>query len=233
MKRLLTLCVILGGASLTQAQANLLYNGDFELHTPTEYYYSPGNFSPDSAVALPGWEAFAANDASSWVLVKEAAGTGNWVLNLNGIDYSVPFPNLGLAGMKTAVSNRVAVTAGAGYCATVNYDNYFDSAGISYFIDWFDGGGALLGSSGGALNDPNGPGTFTPLTQQSVIDGVAPANAVRAGVRFQSVNGSPYYSAGATADNFQSSPLNLLYNGDFELHTPTTYYYSPDRKSVV
>jgi hypothetical protein len=90
------------------------------------------------------------------------------------------------------------------YSATVTYDNYFGSAGISYFIDWFNAGGTLLSSSGGPLDDPNGPPVFAPYTQLLAIVGTAPAGAASAGVRFISENGS---FAGATADNFTLSSV--------------------------
>jgi hypothetical protein len=196
------------------AQTNLLYNGDFEL-TTTNFYYD--NLTFTDAFGVPGWEAFAVGDSSSWVQVSQNTNTFNWDLNLNGTDYSAPDPYLGLAGMKTAVSNRVAVTPGTGYYATVTYDNYYEPAGISYFIDWFDAGGTTLSSSGGPLDDPNGPGTFAPFTQRFAITGVAPVNATRAGVRFQSSDGAPTYPSGATADNlkFAISPvLAITRNGN-------------------
>ena len=227
MKPSLTFCLILVGASLAPAQPNLLYNGDFELHTLTNFYYNPGASSPDSPVAVPGWEAFATNDSSSWVLVSQDGTSGNWVLDLSGSSATAS-DLVGLAGMQTAITNRPVVTPGAGYSATVTYDNNYDPVGIAYFIDWFDASGVLLGSSGGGLNDPNGPGNYAPLTQAFEIDGVAPAGAARAGVRFQSASAT--FEA-ARADNFQSTPLNLLYNGDFELHSPANFYYNPGAAS--
>ena len=49
------------------------------------------------------------------------------------------------------------------------------------------------------MDDPNGPLVFAPFTQKLVILAVAPANAVRAGVRFECSN--PDFVS-ATADNF-------------------------------
>lgn len=193
---------------VAQAQTNLLFNGDFELNKPINIYYDGYSAGPKTYV--PGWEAFAVGDASTWVLIKTDTNTLNTDLNLNGTDYSSPYPYHGSAGLQTAVSNRVAVTPGTGYYATVTYDNYYAPAGISYFIDWFDAGGATLISSGGALADPNGSGTFAPFTQLLAISGVAPANAVRAGVRFQSGDGADDYPSGATADNFQFAPSPVL-----------------------
>lgn len=209
MNRVLTLCLILGCAGLAQAQPNLLYNGDFELTGTAKFYFDNAGGNTGTAFDVPGWEAFAVGDSSSWLRVW-TNDSGNVVLDLNGINYSIPDPFLGLAGMKTAVSNRVAVTPGKGYYATVTYDNYYDAAGISYFIDWFDAGGATLSSSGGPLDDPNGPFGFDPSTQQLAIAGIAPATATRAGVRFESVNGAPLYSTGATADNFRLAVSPVL-----------------------
>ncbi len=193
--RLATLCGIalalgaaVGFTGTVCAQPNLLFNGDFELDSPTNCYYDNVTFT--NASSVPGWEAFAVGDASSWVQIAVATN-GNSDLNLNGTDYSAPDPFLGLAGIKTAVSNRVAVIPGTIYYATATYDNYYAPAGISYFIDWFDAGGTNISSSGGALSDPNGNLTFEPFTQLLAVGGVAPVNATRAGVRFQSVDGAP------------------------------------------
>lgn len=187
--------------SVMHAQTNLLFNGDLESNKPITFYYDNAGSDTGTKSDVPGWEAFAVGDSSSWVKIATDTNTLNTDLNLNGTSYSAPFPYLGLAGIKTAVSNRVAVASGAGYYATVTHDNYYASAGISYFIDWFDAGDVLLGSSGGPLGDPNGPGTFAPFTQQFTISGIAPANATRAGVRLESSDGDPDYASGATADN--------------------------------
>ena len=185
---------------LSRLDPQLLYNGDFELDTPTFFYYDNNTGNTGTALDVPGWEAFANADPSSWVQVSEDTPTvpGDWVLNLSGSDVTGP-GFVGLAGIKTAVANRPAVTPGLLYHATVTYDNYFAPAGISYFIDWFGGGGTPLGSTGGLLADPNGPLGFDPHNQLLQIVGAAPAGAATAGVRFESANGG---FAGATADNF-------------------------------
>jgi hypothetical protein len=192
----LVICLILGVAG--QTQGNLLVNGDFQSKTPTFFYYDNNTNNTGTAADVPGWLAFAAVDVSSWVMISEQTGTGNWVLDLSGSDFTTG-NHVGLAGIKTAVASRPAVTPGFTYNASVTYDNYSTPAGVSYYIDWFDAGGSALGSIGGALGDPNGSGTFAPTTQLFQVSGVAPANAAKAGVRFQSENGS---YAGATADNF-------------------------------
>jgi hypothetical protein len=192
MKRLSTLFLILGFGSCALAQSNLLYNGNFEL-TQAEYTFD--GLDTTNQFGLPGWEAFADGDANSWVLVSQS--TSNWRLDLSGSD-AEQIDFIGLAGLKTAVSNRVSVVPGQTYYATVTYDN--DSpAGVSYFIDWFNAGGNNFSSIGGALDDPNGPFIFAPFTQRFVLFGTAPANAVRAGVRFQ-VSSPDFVTA--TADNF-------------------------------
>ena len=203
MKRLLPYCIMLGSAVYALAQPNLLLNGNLESGKPINFYYDNAGGDTGTKFDVPGWEAFAVGDSSSWVKIATDTNTLNTDLNLNGTSYSVHDPYLGLAGIQTAVSNRVAVTPGAIYYATVTYDNYYTYAGISYFIDWFDAGGTNISSSGGALGDPNGPGSFAPFTQRLAVGGIAPVNATHAGVRFQSVDGAPDYASGATADNFQ------------------------------
>lgn len=202
MKCLLSLLLFLDSASFALAQTNLLYNGNFEL-TQTEYYYDA--VFDTNKFAVPGWEAFAIGEANSWVAVSHQTTPPNWSLELSGSDAdSIDF--VGLAGLKTAVSNRVTVVPGQAYYATVTYDNYLGDAGISYFIDWFNGGGNNFNSSGGLLPDPN-DAAFAPFTQRLVITGIAPASAVRAGVRFQSEN--PDFVT-ATADNFSLAPQPKL-----------------------
>src|SRR5262245_30018996 len=128
IRTLLSFCMILGCSGYAQAQSNLLFNGNFEtesISTNNEFYYDNAGGDSGSAFDVPGWEAFSVGDSSSWVLVSYDTNYNTWLLDLNGINYSVPDPFLGLAGLKTAVSNRVTVTPGTGYYATVTYDNYF------------------------------------------------------------------------------------------------------------
>jgi len=192
MKQFLSIFLVLSGVNFALAQSNLLYNGNLEL-TQTEYTFD--GFEPTNQFDLPGWEAFATGDANSWVLVSHEPN--NWRLDLAGSDANA-LDFIGLAGLKTAVSNRVSVIPGQNYSATVTYDNE-EPAGISYFIDWFNAGGNNFSSVGGALDDPNGPLVFAPFTQRLVVSGIAPTNAVRAGVRFECSN--PDFVS-ATADNF-------------------------------
>jgi len=192
MKKFLSIFLVLGCVNLALAQSNLLYNGNLEL-TQTEYTFDGSE--PTNQFGLPGWEAFATGDANSWVQVSHELS--NWRLDLQGSDANQP-DFFGLAGLKTAVSNRVVIIPGMAYYATVTYDNE-EPASVSYFIDWFNGGGNNFASAGGSLDDPNGPLVFAPFTQRLAIFGIAPANAVRAGVRFQCSN--PDFVT-ATADNF-------------------------------
>ncbi len=192
MKHYLFIFLAFSSSHFAFAQTNLLYNGNLE-QTQTEFYFE-ADF-PTNQFDLPGWEAFGSGDANSWVLVSHEPS--NWRLDLAGSDAdAIDF--VGLAGLKTAVSNRVPVIPGRAYYATVTYDNE-EPAGASYFIDWFNAGGNNFNSVGGALDDPNGPLVFAPFTQRLVILGTAPASAVRAGVRFQISN--PDFVT-ATADNF-------------------------------
>ena len=190
MKRLLSLFLIGACGSCALAQTNLLYNGNLEL-TQSEFYYDS---TGTNRFGLPGWEAFATGDENSYVYIYYESA--NWLLELAGSDANKP-NFMGLAGLKTAVSNRVPVIPGQGYYATLTYDND-EPAGSSYFIDWFNAGGNTVSSVGGALDDPN-PSVFAPFTQRFAIVGIAPANAVRAGVRLQISN--PDFVTG-TADNF-------------------------------
>jgi len=181
---------MLACAPCALAQSNLLYNGDFEL-TQSEFYYdSQGT----NQFGLPGWEAFANGDANSYVQVFH--DLSNWRLDLAGSDADQP-DFVGLAGLQTAVSNRVVVIPGKAYYATLTYDNE-EPAGVSFFIDWFNGGGNNFASVGGSLEDPN-PLVFAPFTQRFAISGIAPSNATRAGVRI--VCSNPDFVT-ATADNF-------------------------------
>jgi hypothetical protein len=199
MKRLLFLFVSCAFASCALAQSNLLYNGNLEL-TQSEFYYDSAG---TNRFGLPGWEAFATGDANAWVLVSH--DPSNWRLDFAGSDAdSIDF--IGLAGLKTAVTNRVPVIAGQTYYATLTYDNE-EPAGVSYFIDWFNAGGNNFTSVGGPLDDPNGAAVFAPFTQRIAIMGTAPANAVGAGVRVQIAN--PDFVT-ATADNFSFGIVPVL-----------------------
>jgi hypothetical protein len=192
MKHLLFLCLTLACSPFAMAQSNLLYNGNLEL-TQTQFIFD--GMDTTNQFALPGWEVFANGDANSWVSVFHEPA--NWRLDLSGSD-AEQLDFMGLAGIKTAVSNHVSVVPGQRYYATVTYDNE-EPAGASYFIDWFNAGGNNFSSVGGALDDPNGPLVFAPFTQRIVLLATAPGNAVRAGVRFQVSN--PDFVT-ATADNF-------------------------------
>lgn len=196
-------CLFVGNlnCSAVQAQANLLLNGDFQNPgAPVIFFYDNNTNNTGTASDILGWLAFANPDESSWVQIsRESESSANWILDLSGSDLTAP-GFVGLAGIQTADSARPRVTPLETYKATVTYDNYFEPAGISYFIDWFNAGGGLISSVGGRLSDPNGPGNYEPLTQVMEITGSAPLNAVFAGVRFQSSNGA---FSGAAADNFQ------------------------------
>jgi hypothetical protein len=178
-------------AAESTAATNLLVNGDFEA-TPADAYFD--GFDPAVADDVPGWNMFLGAADGSYVLVN-GAGSGN-------IDVDIANGSAG-GGLETATGARPAVLPGAGYRATVTYDNYFASGGASYFIDWFDGVGSLLGSVGGPLDDPNGPLAYEPYTQLQSVAGVAPAGAVSAGVRFTAGNAG---YAGLAADNFTLIP---------------------------
>jgi hypothetical protein len=186
-----------------QAVANMLVNGDLEASPAFSYFDGVSSTDPN---LVPGWTMFGDGppDASSWVQVSYDA-VGNTIdLDLAGSETSAADSDfIGLSGIKTAVASRPAVSPGASYIASVTYDNYFTAAGISYFIDWFDVGGSLIGSAGGPLGDPNGPFVYAPYSQLFQVAGTAPAGAVAAGVRFQSSNDG---FSGAAADNFRLVP---------------------------
>lgn len=204
MRRLIAMVAFLGifGAVCVAQAQNLLVNGDLEL-SPAFTYYDGSDLT--IADDVPGWTLLSVGDASSWVQVAFDAGASTTDVDLSGSETNGADPDfIGMSGLQTAVLSRPAVTPAGMYSATVTYDNYFAPAGISYFIDWFDAGGALLGSAGGLLPDPNTPPVFTPYTQLLEVAGVAPAGAATAGVRFISENGS---FAGATADNFTLSSV--------------------------
>jgi hypothetical protein len=183
---------VAGAVGTTQAQ-NLLTNGDLE-STPFDVYYD--GFTPSAAGDVPGWNLFLGAADGSYVYVH-GVGSGNVLADLQAL------PTQG--GMETAALSRPPVTAGQSYLASLTTDNYFPPTLTSYFIDWFDGGGSLLSSSGGGpLGDPNGPFVFAPTTQSFSVSAVAPAGAVRAGVRL--ITGDAAYS-GLTADNFNLSQV--------------------------
>ncbi len=176
----------IGTAWTAQAQ-NLLVNGDLE-STPADVYYD--GFDPSLADDVPGWNLFLGAADGSYVLVN-GVGSGNTDVDMgNG-------PAGG--GLETAALSRPAVIPGNSYTATATYDNYFAPSGASYFIDWYDGVGGLLGSDGGLLADANGLFGYDPYGQIVTVAGIAPGSAAAAGVRFTS--GNPGYN-GLAADNF-------------------------------
>jgi hypothetical protein len=187
----------------SHAAVNMLANGDLEASPAFSYYDGVSSTDPN---LVPGWTMFgdAPPDASSWVQVAYDSGGNTIDLDLAGSETTGADPDFfGLAGIMTAAGSRPAVVPGRSYVASVTSDNYFTDAGISYFIDWFDGGGSLIGSAGGLLGDPNGPFVYDPYIQQFQVGGSAPAGAASAGVRFQSSNNG---FAGAAADNFRLVP---------------------------
>lgn len=199
MRRLIAGCAFLsvvGFVCVAQAQ-NLLVNGNLE-SSPAFTYYDGSD--PTVADDVPGWTLLSFGDPSSWVQVAFDIGAGTTDVDLSGSETNGDDPDfVGMSGLQTAVASRPLVVPLTDYRASVTYDNYFSAAGISYFIDWFDIGGAPLGSVGGALPDPNGPFGYAPYTQQLQISGTAPLAAATAGVRLISENG---VFAGAAADNF-------------------------------
>jgi hypothetical protein len=187
----------------SDAAANSLVNGDLEASPSFTYFDGVSSTDPN---LVPGWTMFGDTppDASSWVQVAFDGGANTTDLDLSGSETSGADSDFfGLAGIMTAVGSRPSVAPGASYVASVTYDNYFGDAGISYFIDWFNGGGSLIGSTGGALADLNGPLGYDPYNQLFQVAGTAPAGAATAGVRFQSSNNG---FAGAAADNFSLVP---------------------------
>jgi hypothetical protein len=194
MKRLLTLCLILGAARVAPAQVNLLTNPGFE--TAPNIYYD--GFDPSVADDEPGWIAFLGAADGSYVLTSAEADP-----LAGGTDLDMGIGPAG-GGVQTAPGSRPAVTPLLPYRATVTQDNYFAPSGAAFFIDWFDGGGSLLSSSGGPLGDPNGGLTYAPYTQLFTINASAPAGAASAGVRFEAGNAA---YAGMAADNFTLSQI--------------------------
>lgn len=208
MKRVLALCLTLVVAAQAQA-INQLTNGDFESGAGSVYY---DGFDPSVSDDEPGWELFLGSADGSYVLISPEA---------------TPTPESGArdldmgngpagGGVRTSVGSRPSVTPTLSYIATVTTDNYFAPTSAAYFIDWFDGGGALLSSAGGLLADPNGAAVYAPYTQLFSVVAVAPAGAASAGVRFEAGNGG---YAGLAADNFtfdvvpEPSSLVLLATG--------------------
>ena len=190
MKRLLAGWLVLIAAPLAQADPNLLVNGDFE-STPGLFYYD--GFDPSLADDMPGWLISLGAADGSYVLVSPEANPAS-----GGTDLDMGAGPAG-GGIQTAVGSRPVVVPLVSYHATLTTDNYFAPTGASYFIDWFDIGGATISSDGGALGDPNGPLAFAPYTQLFSITASAPLTAVSAGVRFE--GGNAGYN-GLAADNF-------------------------------
>jgi hypothetical protein len=182
-------CLLCAAASTVSA--NLLINGNFEA-TPADAYFD--GFDPSVADDVPGWNMFLGAADGSYVLVN-GVGSAN-------VDVDMANGSSG-GGLETAVGSRPAVVPGYGYTASVTYDNYFAAGGASYFIDWFDGVGSLLGSTGGPLGDPNGPFVYEPYIQLFSASGIAPVGAAAAGVRFTAANAG--YN-GLAADNFSLVP---------------------------
>ena len=195
MNRSLMVLVCAGIVSMAfaaQAQ-NLLVNGDLESSPPSSTYFD--GFDPTIADDVPGWNLFLGAADGSYVLVSpDVSGT---------IDLDMGISSAG-GGIETAVGSRPAVTPGLSYEATVTYDNYFGPTLAAYYIDWFDGVGALISSSGGLLPDPNGALGYDPYNQLVGVSGIAPPSAAAAGVRF--VSGNPGYN-GLAADNFSLSAV--------------------------
>ena len=193
MSRLIAMFGLMGVivvAGAAQAQ-NLLFNGDLEL-TPADVYYD--GFDPSLADDVPGWILFLGAADGSYVLVN-GVGSGNVDVDM------APGPAGG--GLETAPLSRPSVVPGHSYTASLTYDNYFAPTGAAYFIDWYDGGGSLLGSDGGLLADPNGPSGYDPYDQKLSISGIAPTSSATAGIRF--ISGNAGY-AGLAADNFSLVP---------------------------
>lgn len=181
----------MAAAGIGQAQ-NLLVNGDLEA-SPTTYF---DGSDPSIADDVPGWNIFLGAADGSYVLVSyDSSG--------NTIDLDMGVGPAG-GGIETAVASRPAVTPGLLYKATVTYDNYFNPTLAAYYIDWFDGGGSLISSTGGLLPDPNGAFGYDPYNQLVGVSGSAPVGAASAGVRF--VSGNPGYN-GLAADNFSLTKI--------------------------
>lgn len=190
MKRLLIGWFFLIATPLAQAGPNLLTNGGFDSSTGTNYY---DGSDPGVADDVPGWLMSLGAADGSYVLVSPEVNPA-----AGGFDLDM---GAGPAGgtIETAAASRPAVTPATAYIASMTSDNYFGTAGAAFFVDWYDVGGVLISSAGGAVADLNGPLVYAPYTQGYTINAVAPATAASAGVRFTSGNAG---YAGLAADNF-------------------------------
>jgi hypothetical protein len=193
MKGWISSLVILGVAGVArmgQAQANLLVNGDFESPSTTAYYDGSDSSVADDVV---GWSLSLGAADGSYVLVSpDVSGTTD-------VDMDVG-PAGG--GLQTAVGSRPAVVPASVFQASVTYDNYFAPAGASYFIDWFDVGGALLSSSCGPQRALHGDAYGAAV--QSRHPDVRPA----AGGGRQAVQGGHGRLHAKTAGDSQHDPEN-------------------------
>lgn len=195
MRRLMGIITFFGvaGAVLSVQAQNLLVNGDLNA-TPGTVYYD--GFDPSIADDVPGWLLSLGAADGSYVLVSPEANP-----DAGGVDADMGIGPAG-GGMETASALRPLVIAGLPYLASVTSDNYFGANTTSYFIDWYNGVGGLISSSGGPLGDPNGPFGYDPYHQLFSISAPAPVGAATAGVRFRSGDGT--YN-GLAADNFTLS----------------------------
>ena len=187
--KILVCLILVSVAGATHGQ-NMLVNGNLD-STPADVYFD--GFDPTLADDVPGWTLFLGAADGSYVLVNSSP---------TPFDVDMGIGPAG-GGLMTAPGSRPAVVSGAGYTASLTYDNYFAATTTSYFIDWFDGGGALLSSSGGLLGDPNGAATYDPYGQSFSVAGTAPLGAATAGVRFSS---GDFLYGGLAADNFSLVP---------------------------
>lgn len=191
MQRLLIGWLVLTVTPLAQAGPNLLVNGGFDSTVGSTYY---DGFDPSLADDVPGWLMSLGSADGSYVLVSPEVNPA-----AGGFDLDM---GAGPAGgtIETAATSRPTVTPSTAYLASMTSDNYFGPGGAAFFVDWYDVGGILLASDGGAIADLNGPLVFAPYTQAYSINAVAPATAATAGVRFTSGNAG---YAGLAADNFR------------------------------
>jgi hypothetical protein len=189
LKRGSVLSVVFAFAGTSHAQ-NLLVNGDLEASAAGTYF---DGSDPAVADDIPGWIS-TIGTAGSYTLLLDSGG-GN-----NLIDYSGGTTG---TGIETNPINRPAVTGGLEYTASMTWDNYFAPSATSLFIDWFDSGGSLISSNGGAAPDNNSPAVFAPTTQLFSFNAFAPATATAAGVRLDAFASFQ----GAEADNFSFSAV--------------------------